>query len=129
MLSDVIVRDLQNQPHPTQWHAKVDTGADRSAIPVQICHDLGLVPRCFEPVSGFSRSAPPPQVPVYYLTVEVPGFSPITLRVYGVQRQSILLGRDFLENMVFLMNARGSRFALARWTPLRGAFSWLLSWA
>jgi predicted aspartyl protease len=125
ILQGVQLSDPQGNYHPSKWPAKLDTGASCSVIPIKVCLDLGLKPRDQRTTFGFDRSEK--LLSVYYVQITVPGYKPFPVGAIAAPRQSILLGRDFLKKMVFLLNSPESWLALAYRTPVRGALSNLLS--
>jgi predicted aspartyl protease len=123
ILTGVSVSTLEQERHHRTWSAKVDTGASRTVIPKQICDDLRMKPRGVVKPIGFDPDVEHSPVGLHYVRIEVPGFAPVPVCACAVKRQSIVLGRDFLKELVFLINEHESRFGLAPWTPFRGVIS------
>jgi predicted aspartyl protease len=112
VVQEISVADLTGHIHPRVWPGLIDTGADRSVIPLSICDDLRLTPRDMRSPSGFDPTLPRHQVPRYYVQVQVGGVESVPLLVYGVQRSTILLGRDFLRKLALVFDSPSRRFAV-----------------
>lgn len=97
VLPQVRIADFSGKAHPHRWPALVDTGADRSVVPISACRELGLAPRGLAAPVGFNRAIPRTEVPVYYISIGLPGIGDFPLRVYGVERSNVLVGRDLLS--------------------------------
>ena len=106
VLEGVTVTDLGGIHPSAPWPALVDTGANATVVPISACQELGLSPRDWRKPVGFDPSAPQPRTPVFYVRILVQGMEPAALRVYGVNRGSILLGMDFLSNLVLAIDGR-----------------------
>jgi len=65
----ISLTDLAGHAHPTHWPGLLDTGAERSAVPFEVCEDLGLAPGDWRSPRGFDRQAAPRRVPLYYMTL------------------------------------------------------------
>ena len=106
VLENIAVSDMGGRLHQRNWDALVDTGADRSVVPISVCHDLGLSPfEWFFPM-GFDRTVRPVRRPLYHLRILVQGIRPAELAVYGIERGNILLGRDFLKGVLLAVDGR-----------------------
>lgn len=127
VVSGVRISDLEGKFDAREWDALIDTGADISVVPLESCQALGLNPRCSYRTAGFDGRVPARETPAYYVRVGLPGVEPVCVCALGVARRSVLLGRDFLCDVIFTMNSRRSRFALGRWSALRGVVLDLLS--
>jgi hypothetical protein len=112
ILNDVFITDLTGNRHPRQWSGLIDTGADRSCVPLSVCQDLRLAARDFTRVSGFDREAPRRELPRYYVRIGAGGIGDLTILAYGVQRSNVLLGRDFLTGLCLLINDKSAKWAL-----------------
>jgi hypothetical protein len=110
----VRISDLAGNRHPEGWPALVDTGADRTVIPLSVCQDLKLAPRDRGWPRGFDRQAPRRATDKYYVRIGVGGAGEAALMVYAVQRSSVLLGRDFLAGRVLLMDGQASKWQMGR---------------
>ena len=121
VMEGITVCDLAGNSHPREWAGLVDTGADRTVVPLVVCEDLGLNPRDWRRPSGFDRQATPRRVPLYYLRLAADGLPDVPLLVYGVRRPSILLGRDFLSGLLLVIDSDRSWWELGRhgaWSKL-----------
>ena len=83
--------------------AKLDTGADLTALPENVIANLSLKQADWLKVSGFAGTA---TVPTYEAKVEVAGHD-IHLEVVGYSEAYALLGRDFLNHLRLLLDGPG----------------------
>lgn len=114
VVSGIAISDLAGNSHPRRWQGIVDTGADRTVIPLGVCEDLSLSPRDWRRPRSFDREAAARQVPLYYVRMDLTEIGDITLLAYAVRRTNILLGRDFLSALVLLIDGPGSGWQLGR---------------
>jgi len=110
----VRIWDLTGSVHPQVWDGLVDTAGDRTVIPLAVCRDLNLAARDKRSTKGFDRQAKASLLPRYYVRVGVEDIGEVSLLVYGVERPSVLLGRDFLSGLLLLMDAGRSQWWLGR---------------
>lgn len=127
VIEGVAVADMHGKAHPAKWDALIDTGADRSVVPMSACHDLGLSPHEWRSPAGFDPAAPRPKRPLYYVSVLVPGIEPAELSVYGVDRSCILLGMDFLSKLVLAVDSRTQTAQLGKTSILKSSLLRLLA--
>lgn len=114
-LSDcIVVSDLLGNKHPRLWSGLVDTGADVTVVPIEVCEDLHLTPRDRRQPRGFDPDAPRRFVPRYYLCLGVEGIGEVSLLTYAVRRSYILLGQDFLKNLVLFLDRNADCWKLGR---------------
>ncbi len=121
VVHSVSVSDLLGTTHPQRWDALVDTGADRSAVPLTICEQLQIKPCDWRKPWGFDPRAPRPRRPLYWVRIVVTGVGDIPLKAYGIDRSDILLGRDFLSALLLVVDSPGSRWRIrrvSRWAQL-----------
>jgi len=111
VVKNVRVSDLLGNIFPDTFDALVDTGADKSVIPLRICNLLGLPILDSAPAVGFDGTVR--QCSIYWVYFKVEGIDDIPLKVFAVHRRSILIGRDFLRNMLLAMDNRALNFGLA----------------
>lgn len=121
VLGNVTITDMSSTPHPLTWDALVDTGADRSVVPLSVCQELGLAPFYERRPSGFHPTAQRTLTPLYHVRILVSGLEPADLSVYGIDRDSVLLGRDFLQKLVFAVDGRGQTAQLGENSVLKSA--------
>lgn len=101
---DVSIADLAGNAHPRLWPGLVDTGADRTVVPIEACRDLQLAPRDWGMPRGFDPASRRRRFPKYYVRIGVGGVGDVPLAAYGVERQDVLLGRDFLSALVLVID-------------------------
>jgi len=119
IIQNVIVSDLIGNVFPDPLDALIDTGADRTVVPMRICRELQLKILDRPLVRGFDEQAK--LCPIYWVNLKIEGVGDIALKAFGVQRKSILLGRDFLENMLMIMDNRDLNYSVGvskRWKIL-----------
>lgn len=110
----VAISDLLGNRHSRLWSALIDTGADATVIPIEICADLKLSPRDKRRPRGFDPEAPRGFVPRYYVTLRIEQIGEVSLLAYAVKRSYILLGRDFLSRLVLLVDSPADHLQLGR---------------
>jgi hypothetical protein len=118
IIERVTLSDEVGNQHPSEWPGLIDTGADRSAVPISACHYLRLLPHNFKNVRGFDPSQPAVNRPLYMVRLHVGGLQPVPLLAYGVERQTILLGRDFLSKFTLVIDGPSSSFMIGQPRPL-----------
>lgn len=126
VVNGIAISDLAGNAHPLDWPGLVDTGADRTVVPVQVCRDLGLAPRDSRTPRGYDRRPSAQPIPLYYIRLHLEELGDIPLLSYGIRRPNVLLGRDFLSGLVFLLDAGASRWQLGQHTVLSRVLSSLL---
>jgi predicted aspartyl protease len=127
VLENVAVTDMKGTHHPITWDALVDTGADRSIVPISVCRGLGLAPSTWRTPVGFDPLALRLSRPLYYVRVLVPGVEAAKLLVYGIDRGHILLGRDFLAKLVLAVDSRTQTALLDGQSMLKSALLRLMA--
>ncbi|HNB53708.1 MAG TPA: hypothetical protein PK530_17290 [Anaerolineales bacterium] len=80
--------------------AKLDTGADLTALPESVIVNLALKQTAWLEVSGFAGTS---MVPTYEAKVEVADYD-IHLEIVGYSEEYALLGRDFLNHLRLLLD-------------------------
>jgi len=116
VIQNVSIGDLIGNVYPAFFEGLIDTGADRSVIPMTICKDLKLKIHDQLKVVGFDGKAR--ECTSYLVYVKVETIGDVPLQVFGVERKGVLLGRDFLKNMLLVMDSRVQKYGLgisARW--------------
>jgi hypothetical protein len=78
----------------------VDTGTSRSVVPLVVCHDLGLSPEGWGSPIIADTLVPTSPTPVYPVRLLAPGVPSRDLLVFGMERDTILIGLDFLQGLV-----------------------------
>lgn len=110
VIQNVIVGDLIGNVFPDPLDALIDTGADMTVVPMRICTDLQLNILDRPRVRGFDEQVK--RCPIYWICLKIEGFGDIALKAFGVQRKSILLGRDFLKSMLLVMDSRALKYGV-----------------
>jgi len=114
LLSGLVIADLAGGDHPDRYVGMIDTGADRTVVPLRACQDLSLTPRDWKSPGGFDPIAPKRKIPLYYVTIRLEGVTDVPLLAYAVEQDMLLLGRDFLAGLVFVSDGALSEFVLGR---------------
>lgn len=114
VVNAITISDLTGNTHPELWDGLVDTGANRSVVPLSVCRDLGLSPRRYRRPRGFDPEAATRSVPVFYVRLGVKGLGDTAVMAYGLRYSNVLLGRDFLTDLVLLLDGGRRDFALGR---------------
>ncbi|MFH1740229.1 MAG: hypothetical protein ABIH23_14570 [bacterium] len=109
------------------WPGLADTGASRTIVPLLACHELNLAPRDWRRPSGFDPQSPRRPIPLYYVRIGIAGIGDMPLHAYAVERSNILLGRDFLSDLVLLIDGRSSTWQLGRSSVVTRSLARLLA--
>lgn len=92
--------------------AKIDTGADISAIPEALKAGLKLKPEGSIKAKGaFSREAQ--ECPTYYVTLSIPRCMKVDTQVVCLSRDGCIIGRDVLNRIVMRADGPAGVFELA----------------
>ena len=116
VIQNVMIGDLIGNVFPEPLDGLVDTGADRSAVPLRICSALKLEILNRLRVVGFDGRVK--ECSSYLVYIKIKPFGDVPLEVFGVERTSVLLGRDYLKSMLLIMDKRVQKYGLgasARW--------------
>ncbi len=89
---------------------KLDTGAAMSVLPTATVTVLELTARGDVTVSGYDGRTT--QLPAYYVTLEVAGYTIQGLKVTAAQRPQMLLGRDVLNHFIATFDGKNLTFDL-----------------
>ena len=101
------------QPLSHTVFAKIDTGADMTALPEELLGQLGVTPRgCVYVRGAFDKE--PKERPTFFVTLQVDSSPPIDVEVLGRSKQTGLLGRDVLNDFVLLADGPGKHFQLSQ---------------
>lgn len=99
-IENIRVSDEYGAEHRGRWTGLVDTGATRSVVPLSVCHDLALYSVGWRtPVCAETQVLDSP-TPVYSVRLLVEGLAPKAMQVFGMDRDTILIGLDFLQGLV-----------------------------
>ncbi len=93
-----------------QWPAKLDTGAALTILPQALVDALVLSPKGEATIYGYNGMAA--IRPLYYVNLQVAGYSLSSVRVSSSKRSDILLGRDVLNHFILTLNGKDLTFEL-----------------
>ena len=110
LVISIQVRGLGNSS-PEEVPAKIDTGADISAIPEATRTRLRLPPQGHLKCRGFGEASTTSR-PTYFVEVEACGKTCGLIEVVTIPRDYCLLGRDLLNQFVLLANGPALSFEL-----------------
>ena len=99
-----------NRP-PIRIAAQIDSGADRTIIPTSVVTRLGLIPGGFLQFGGIGGIV---TLPVYYVTIDIPGVMDFIIDAAGDDDESyVLLGRDVLNALHTHLDGPGRMLTLS----------------
>jgi predicted aspartyl protease len=102
----------QGVPERTELPAQLDTGADRTVIPEQILHDLGLVQLDVILLTALDGAVL--SLPTYLVQITIRGQAPITIEAVASRGEPwILLGRDVLNRYRIILDGPGLNLELS----------------
>lgn len=93
-----------------QWPAKLDTGAALTILSEKAVDALVLSPKSEAIIYGYNGIAA--IRPLYYVNLQVAGYSLSSVRVSSSKRPEILLGRDVLNHFILTLNGKDLTFEL-----------------
>jgi predicted aspartyl protease len=112
---DVLIIDVEiakyGDPQKKTIKAKIDTGADCTAIPEEIIKDLNLSPS--GACSSMGAFGDRQDRPTYFITITINGLIEINRDVLSIDRNQALLGRDVLNLLVLCANGPAGYFDLS----------------
>lgn len=122
VLREVFISDRYGVARSEPLEALVDTGADMSAIPLQIAESLRVEPIDYRS-PGVATRTHSAQHPIYLVGVSAPGLTVEGLRVWGFHRSSVVLGRDFMQRLglTLVCDFKRGTFALQVISPWKKA--------
>jgi predicted aspartyl protease len=97
----------------TWRRGKIDSGADLLVLPSDVVRELELPQRGTEWVYGYRRDFPPSEVPVYYVDLEVAGFTLQRLRAIEALRRDVLIGRVALNRLRVVLDGKRLAFEIS----------------
>ena len=125
IINKIEIGDLSGHRIPELFDALVDTGADCTVVPLSVC--TALYPKTREYVRAFGYDGVLKITPVYWLTIYAKGIEDISIKALGVDgRETVLLGRDFLQQQLFVVDNKSSKWCLLRGTTWRSLWFSLL---
>ena len=93
-----------------QCPAKLDTGATLTILPEVLVDALVLSPKGEATIYGYNGMAT--IRPIYYVNLQVAGYSFSSVRVSSSKRSDVLLGRDVLNHFIITLNGKDLTFEL-----------------
>lgn len=88
--------------------AKIDSGADMTAIPEDFVNALGLLPAGETSMKGYKEGE---QIhSTYYVDVSLNGYSFPYTKVVAIKRENVLLGRDILNQLKLILDGKNLNF-------------------
>jgi predicted aspartyl protease len=91
--------------------AKIDTGADASAIPSSVKDELRLEPAGEANVTGYKNKRKKKEA-VYYVGFTVEGYQSNLASVIATEKDYALLGRNVLNQLKLTADGKNERFTL-----------------
>lgn len=119
VIESIKVSDLKGNEFYSPLPGLIDTGCDRSAVPLDICTSLRLPLYRKILLAGFDSKVD--LYPTYLVYLKVEDMNDVPFEVCGVKRKNVLLGRDFLKNMLLVVSSKTSAYAISensRWKTL-----------
>jgi len=83
----------------------LDTGATLTILSETLVDALGLSPKSEAAIYGYNGMVT--IRPIYYVNLQVAGYSLSSVRVSSSKRSDILLGRDVLNHFILTLNGKG----------------------
>ena len=110
------IADSKGNRHPAEWDGLIDTGSSRTLIPLDVATDLRMTLSATRLLAGFGESGPMRSYPGYRVRLSIPGLPrEFLLTACAVpNRNYILLGRDFINQHVLLIDGRAGTWAISR---------------
>ena len=112
VIESIKVSDLKGNEFYSPLPGLIDTGCDKSAVPLDICTSLRLPLYREILLTGFDRKVG--LYPTYLVYLKVEDMNDVPLEVCGVKRKSVLLGRDFLKEMLLVFSCRASVYTISK---------------
>ena len=114
VVQGIRVSDLTGQTYRDAWDGLLDTGAGRSMIPDGIAAALALTPVGFAKLSPFDKALGNREYAEYDVHLSIPGIARlISLTVCASARSDVLLGRDFINMFMLLLDGPSTRWGLS----------------
>lgn len=108
---DVVLRHPVNPQVTQTLPAKVDTGADISAIPLSIVDEFNLSRASTIPVEGYDGHLS--TVPTYAIGLSIADTYPGRLEVISISETYVLVGRDVLNRFYVRLNGPDLTFYMS----------------
>jgi hypothetical protein len=101
----------------TWRRGKIDSGADLLVLASDVVSELELPQRGTELVYGYRKDFPPNEVPVYYVDLEIAGFTLKGLRAIEAPRRDVLIGRVALNRLKVILDGKKLTFEISDPVP------------
>jgi hypothetical protein len=117
LLEDVEVKNLALDRSSPGWSTLIDTGAERTLIPLASLDYLGLKGTVGKVMTAVWPNGVRTNIPSVYVMVFHKDLGLIGPLLAGcVKRDSIILGRDSIAKALFVMDSVKSRFLVSKGT-------------
>ena len=107
---DIIISHVENSEQTAQVRAKIDSGADITAIPISLIDQLELP--ITKKIIARGYDATPISVFTYSVSLEIAEVRFKNLRVIASPRDYVILGRDVLNRFYLNLNGPDLNFEL-----------------
>jgi hypothetical protein len=128
VVAGIRVADPNGNEHSALWDGLIDTGSPFTVIPHQIAADLQMTASGNRPLAWFGHLGAARSYSEYDIRLSIPGLpAPVSLAACGVPgRKYILLGRDFINQHVLLIDGRAGAWGISRPTAFLRMAMWCL---
>jgi hypothetical protein len=116
VVSNIRVADPEGHEHPAQWDGLIDTGSSHTIIPLEVATTLGMERSGTKLLAGFDQPGEMRRYPEYWVRLSIPGLPDVVLLAAfaAPARKHILLGRDFINQHVLLIDGRAEAWGISR---------------
>lgn len=117
VIRDIIVRDLDGRTGPLPCDGLVDTGADGNFLAPEFLTFLNLRPISKRGILFPNKNIPRQEGAMYVVKLNIPGIGAVTANVVslaGLDHKSMILGREALESLLFVLDERSDKWAMGR---------------
>lgn len=116
IVTSIRVAGPKGTQHPREWNGLIDTGSPCTVFPQEIATDLRMQVSTFRDLRSFGQLEPARPYPEYDIRLSIPGLlDGIRLPAYAARgRHYILLGRDFINQHVLLIDGPAQAWTIAK---------------